>query len=75
MTNGTMIDEEDKDHQTPLMLAVNRGQVSSYLIKHDADVTKKLPNGETAFHLANRTGSLELVELLVTNGAKIDDQD
>ena len=39
MTNGAMIDEEDKDHQTPLMLAVNHGhdKVSSCLIKHGAD--------------------------------------
>ena len=56
---------------TPLMLAVERGQISVVrsLLKQGADVNAKHPAGFTALMLAAQKGNLAIVKDLLSAGA------
>ena len=77
LSEGAEIDAEDKNHHTPLMLAVKNGHndVSMHLINHGADVSKKDVQERTALHYASERGHLKVVEVLLRVGAKIDLED
>ena len=78
LSKGVESDVEDKNHHTPLMLAAENGHndVSMHLINHGADVSKKGGiSNRTALHYASGNGHLKLVELLLSKGAEIDEED
>ena len=46
-----------------------------YLVNHYADVSKRDGQKRTALHYASESGHLKVVELLLSNGTKIDAED
>ena len=45
-------------------------EIVKLLIENGADVNAKNEDGETALHLANRKGYLDIVKYLIAKGAK-----
>ena len=56
------------------MIACYKGhlKIAKYLIDAKADVNRKSVKGNTALHDCAESGSLEIMKLLLGNGAKID---
>jgi len=56
-------------------LAAKEGfpQICQYLISNQADVNLKNADGKTPLHLACNIGSTEIIEMLIKNGANIND--
>ena len=56
------------------MIACYKGhlKIAKYLIDAKADVNRKSVKGNTALHDCAESGSLEIMKLLLANGAKID---
>ena len=56
------------------MIACYKGhlKIAKYLIGAKADVNRKSVKGNTALHDCAESGSLEIMKLLLANGAKID---
>ena len=46
--------------------------IADYLIKINADVNRKSVKGNTALHDCAESGSLNIMKLLLDNGAKMD---
>ncbi|XXH00153.1 hypothetical protein Hte_006495 [Hypoxylon texense] len=76
--------EFDEDDQvtvlnvTPLALAVALGNISTvkFLLEHDAKVNAEIPDlGGTALHLAARYGPRDIVNLLLSKNAEINQRD
>ena len=59
---------------TCLMIACYKGhlKIARYLIELSADVNRKSVKGNTALHDCAESGSLEILQLLLSNGAKMD---
>ena len=59
---------------TCLMIACYKGhlKIARYLIELGADVNRKSVKGNTALHDRAESGSLEILQLLLANGAKMD---
>ena len=73
---GTDINAMNEMDESPLYLAVKLDKVSivKILLQHGADVNCKKPTLETPLHLAAGRG-LEMVEMLISKGAKIEAKD
>ena len=56
------------------MIACYKGhfKIAKYLIDIGADVNRKSVKGNTALHDCAESGSLEIMKLLITSGARID---
>ena len=59
---------------TCLMIACYKGhlKIARYLIELGADVNRKSVKGNTALHDCAESGSLEILQLLLSSGAKMD---
>lgn len=70
---NTNLNEETKDHWTPLMLACAHGQgdCTKILLKHRSIEVNKLTFRGSALHLAVAFGHCKIVELLLINGASM----
>ena len=68
------IEVANRHGHTCLMIACYKGhlKIAKYLIDAKADVNRKSVKGNTALHDCAESGSLEIMKLLLTNGAKID---
>lgn len=47
-------------------------KIAKYLISIGADVNRKSSKGNTALHDCAESGSLEILQLLISHGAKVD---
>ena len=67
------LEEKDVSNRTPLLLALESGQVQSArtLIESGASVNAKNHHGSTALHFAARSGSLEAVKLVLEQGIDV----
>ena len=56
------------------MIACYKGhyKIAKYLMEEKADVNRKSIKGNTALHDCAESGSLEIMKLLLTSGARID---
>ena len=56
------------------MIACYKGhlKIARYLIELGADVNRKSVKGNTALHDCAESGSLEILQLLLSSGAKMD---
>ena len=56
------------------MIACYKGhfKIAEYLIKIGANVNRKSVKGNTALHDCAESGSLEIMKLLLSNGAQVD---
>ncbi|RDD38691.1 Transient receptor potential cation channel subfamily A member 1 [Trichoplax sp. H2] len=65
-----MIDEQNKDKLTPLLLACNydKDSIFKYLVDRGADIMVKAADGSLPIHIAASKGKTELMEYLLTNG-------
>ena len=70
----TDIEVANRHGHTCLMIACYKGhlKIAKYLIDAKADVNRKSVKGNTALHDCAESGSLEIMKLLLANGAKID---
>ena len=68
------IEVANRHGHTCLMIACYKGhlKIAKYLIDAKADVNRKSVKGNTALHDCAESGSLEIMKLLLANGAKID---
>lgn len=68
------IEVANRHGHTCLMIACYKGRyiIADYLIKIKADVNRKSVKGNTALHDCAESGSLNIMKLLLDNGAKID---
>ena len=68
------IEVANRHGHTCLMIACYKGhlKIARYLIDAKADVNRKSVKGNTALHDCAESGSLEIMKLLLANGAKID---
>ncbi len=66
MENGINGINNPKDGKTPLMLAVESGEIEVifYLLERGADLSMRDSNGETAFDMAKRLGSRRIEDIL-----------
>ncbi len=78
LENGANVNAADPEGNTALMLAIvgagNSAECIKYtklLIQHDADIEAKNKLGETALILAIQIRDIELVKLLIKNGADV----
>ncbi|XP_031619747.1 serine/threonine-protein phosphatase 6 regulatory ankyrin repeat subunit B-like isoform X2 [Contarinia nasturtii] len=71
------VSAEDKDKQTPLHLASDKGwmDVAELLINRGANVNSEDKNKETPLHVAVGNGMKDTVELLIKYGANINAED
>ncbi|PAA78886.1 hypothetical protein BOX15_Mlig033138g3 [Macrostomum lignano] len=75
---GCVMDQEDNCGITPLMIACSKnelGMVRFLVKKNRADVNAIAHNGRTPAHFACQSGSLELLKLLHSQGAELDNAD
>ena len=70
----TDIEVANRHGHTCLMIACYKGhlKIARFLIDAKADVNRKSVKGNTALHDCAESGSLEIMKLLLANGAKID---
>ena len=68
------IEVANRHGHTCLMIACYKGhlKIARFLIDAKADVNRKSVKGNTALHDCAESGSLEIMKLLLANGAKID---
>ena len=68
------IEVANRHGHTCLMIACYKGhlKIARYLIDAKADVNRKSVKGNTALHDCAESGSLEIMKLLLANGARID---
>lgn len=68
------IEVANRHGHTCLMIACYKGhfKIARYLIEIGADVNRKSVKGNTALHDCAESGSLEIMKLLITSGARID---
>ena len=73
---GADINAKNEMNESPLHVAVRLDKVSivKILLQYGADVTCQKPTLETPLHIASARG-LEMVEMLISKGAKIDAKD
>ena len=76
LTNGADINAESETGATPLVLAAENGQLEAlrFILQHKdktVNIEAKGAGGGTALHVAARKGHLNIIELLLTNGADI----
>ena len=73
-TSISDIEVANRHGHTCLMIACYKGhlKIAKYLIDAKADVNRKSVKGNTALHDCAESGSLEIMKLLLVNGAKID---
>lgn len=75
---GCTLDQEDNNGVTPLMIACEQKQadiVAFLLSKPDVNVNSISHSGETPTHFTCRSGSLEVLKLLVEKNAELDKPD
>jgi uncharacterized protein len=74
---GIDVNTSDKLGQTPIVVAALAGQdeVASVLVQHGADVMARTDKGMTALHAAAFVGDVAAINLLLSSGAKVNDQD
>lgn len=65
------VNATDENGNTPLFMAKSV-DILECLIKNKANVTIENRSGETALHFASKKGLLQIVTLLIGNGAKVD---
>ncbi|MCL4115580.1 UNVERIFIED_CONTAM: hypothetical protein GTU68_017642, partial [Idotea baltica] len=72
--NSADIEVANRHGHTCLMIACYKGHyvIADYLIKIKADVNRKSVKGNTALHDCAESGSLNIMKLLLDNGAKMD---
>lgn len=72
---GALLDMEvaNRHGHTCLMIACYKGhlKIARYLIELAADVNRKSVKGNTALHDCAESGSLEILQLLLSSGAKM----
>jgi len=68
------IEVSNRHGHTCLMIACYNGhyRVAKYLLSLRADVNRKSVKGNTALHDCAESGNLEILKLLMANGAKMD---
>ena len=68
------IEVANRHGHTCLMIACYKGhfKIAKYLIDIGADVNRKSVKGNTALHDCAESGSLDIMRLLITSGARID---
>ena len=74
---GTDIDLRNQWNATPLHYSARSGKLigAQALVGVGADVNAKNDDGDTPLHFAASKGSAEIVTLLLTNKAKVDEPD
>ncbi|PVD37114.1 hypothetical protein C0Q70_04109 [Pomacea canaliculata] len=72
---GANINERDRDGDTPLTAGMSNIEIAEFLIKQGCDVTIANKNGQTASHMAARSGYSSLLKLLLSKGADFNAQD
>lgn len=72
--NSADIEVANRHGHSCLMIACYKGHyvIADYLIKIKADVNRKSVKGNTALHDCAESGSLNIMKLLLDNGAKMD---
>lgn len=70
----TDMEVANRHGHTCLMIACYKGhlKIARYLIELNVDVNRKSVKGNTALHDCAESGSLEILQLLLANGAKMD---
>jgi hypothetical protein len=73
---GADVMAQNKDGETPLHLALQRGQLEVACMLIDrvfqgADLTARNKDGETPLHLASQGGQVEVVRMLIERGADV----
>ena len=68
------IEVANRHGHTCLMIACYKGhyKIAKYLIEIGADVNRKSVKGNTALHDCAESGSLDIMKLLLSSGARID---
>ena len=74
LANKAKVNQELKDGTTPLMKAIERGQIkiAEILINKGAEVDKVNNNGDTAHKIAEKKGYKDLSAMLETKSLKVD---
>lgn len=78
LDNGVRPDPTDETGATPLLLAVEAGEIdiAERLIKtNDVDINIQDSEGRTPLSIASHKGLYELAEVLIQNGAIVDSRD
>ena len=72
MEQGADLETRDAEGDTPLLIAVQRGnhRLARHLINHGADVNTRNTAGQTVLQIANNLGLGDIAQLLVRNGAQ-----
>jgi ankyrin repeat protein len=60
------------DGRTPFHFAIQNPEMVKLLLDHGASVSAQNANGETAFHLAARSGNEEIVKLLLNRASSLE---
>ena len=70
----TDIEVSNRHGHTCLMIACYKGHyhIAKYLLSLNADVNRKSVKGNTALHDCAESGNLDILKLLIENGAKMD---
>jgi len=68
------IEIPNRHGHTCLMIAAYKKhyKIAKYLVSLGADVNRKSIKGNTALHDCAESGSLDILQLLIANGAKMD---
>jgi len=76
LSNGADVDARNTAGQTPLGLAIEKGNIEAVetLLKNAANVDK-ISNGSIPFILATQHGNMAILAILLNYGANIDVQD
>lgn len=74
MVSFSDIEVSNRHGHTCLMIACYKGHlhIARYLLSLKADVNRKSAKGNTALHDCAESGNLEILKLLIENGAKMD---
>merc|ERR1712158_267889 len=74
MGHNADIEVANRHGHTCLMIACYKGhyKIAKYLIEIGADVNRKSVKGNTALHDCAESGSLDIMKLLLSSGARID---
>jgi ankyrin repeat protein len=79
LENGANVDAQDDDNSTPLHQAISRADVELSRVQLLLDRCTKIDlrnnKGQTALHLASQHGRLNIMRLLLENGADVDAPD
>lgn len=77
LASGVDVNIRDELGQTPMVVAALAGEaeVAWALLAHGPDLMARTDRGMTPLHAAAFSGDREILEMLVENGAAVDDQD